>query len=231
MTEIVSNPLFGLTLSILAYFIAAQIHHKWTNPATTPLLLAVLLIIIFLKGTGISYQDYYVGGSYLNTLIVPSTVALGIPLFQSCTLMKFHARSIIIGSLIGAIVNTALTALLAKLFGMKFFLAISLFPKSVTTAMAIGITSKMGGMTTITLVVVVATGILTSVVGPVLLDLFGIKDRVAKGVALGGTGHAIGTGAAMQLGQIEGAMAGLSIGVTGLVYVLVSPMIAAIILK
>jgi putative effector of murein hydrolase len=96
--------------------------------------------------------------------------------------------------------------------------------------MAIGITSKMG-MATITLVVVVATGILTSVIGPVLLDLFGIKDKVAKGVALGGTGHAIGTGAAMQLGQIEGAMAGLSIGVTGIVYVIVSPMIAAVILK
>ena len=231
MKEVVANPLFGLTLSILAYFIAAQIHRKWTNPATTPLLLAVIMVIVFLKATNISYRDYYVGGSYLNTLIIPSTVALGIPLFQAFKLMRFHARSIIVGVVIGAIVNTTLTALLAKAFGMNFFLAISLFPKSVTTAMAIGITSKMGGMTTITLVVVVATGILTSVIGTVLLDLFGIKDRVAKGVALGGTGHAIGTGAAMQLGQIEGAMAGLSIGVTGIVYVIVSPMIAAIILK
>ncbi|WP_368651317.1 LrgB family protein [Lactococcus raffinolactis] len=231
MKEVVANPLFGLTLSILAYFIAAQIHRKWTTPATTPLLLAVIMVIVFLKATNISYRDYYVGGSYLNTLIIPSTVALGIPLFQAFKLMRFHARSIIAGVVIGAIVNTTLTALLAKAFGMNFFLAISLFPKSVTTAMAIGITSKMGGMTTITLVVVVATGILTSVIGTVLLDLFGIKDRVAKGVALGGTGHAIGTGAAMQLGQIEGAMAGLSIGVTGIVYVIVSPMIAAIILK
>lgn len=231
MKEVVANPLFGLTLSILAYFIAAQIHRKWTNPATTPLLLAVIMVIVFLKATNISYRDYYVGGSYLNTLIIPSTVALGIPLFQAFKLMRFHARSIIAGVVIGAIVNTTLTALLAKAFGMNFFLAISLFPKSVTTAMAIGITSKMGGMTTITLVVVVATGILTSVIGTVLLDLFGIKDRVAKGVALGGTGHAIGTGAAMRLGQIEGAMAGLSIGVTGIVYVIVSPMIAAIILK
>ncbi|GFH40790.1 LrgB family protein [Lactococcus insecticola] len=231
MSQVFANPLFGLTVSILAYFIAALIHRKWTNPATTPLLLAVLMIIIFLKLTGISYKDYYVGGSYLNTLIVPSTVALGIPLFQAFKLMKFHARSIITGVVVGAIVNTTLTALLAKAFGMNFFLAISLFPKSVTTAMAIGITGKMAGMTTITLVVVVATGILTSVIGPVLLDLFGIKDKVAKGVALGGTGHAIGTGAAMQLGQIEGAMAGLSIGVTGIVYVIVSPIIAAIILK
>lgn len=231
MKDVLSNPLFGLTISILAYFIAAQIHRKWTNPATTPLLLAVIMVILFLKVTGISYHDYNQGGAYLNTLIIPATVALGIPLFQAFDLMKFHARSILAGVIIGAIVNTTLTALLAKVFGMKFFLAISLFPKSVTTAMAIGITSKMGGMMTLTLVVVVATGILTSVIGPVLLEWFGIKDRVAKGVALGGTGHAIGTGTAMQLGQIEGAMAGLSIGVTGIVYVIVSPMIAAIILK
>ena len=183
MKEVVANPLFGLTLSILAYFIAAQIHRKWTNPATTPLLLAVIMVIVFLKATNISYRDYYVGGSYLNTLIIPSTVALGIPLFQAFKLMRFHARSIIAGVVIGAIVNTTLTALLAKAFGMNFFLAISLFPKSVTTAMAIGITSKMGGMTTITLVVVVATGILTSVIGTVLLDLFGISaDDVISGL-------------------------------------------------
>lgn len=231
MTTVVSNPLFGLTVSILAYFIAAQIHRKWPNPATTPLLLAVVMVILVLKVTGISYADYNHGGAYLTTLIVPSTVALGIPLYQAFDLMKFHVRSILAGVVVGAIVNTTLTALLAKLFGMQFFLAISLFPKSVTTAMAIGITSKMGGMMTLTLVVVVATGILTSVIGPMLLDWFGIRDRVAKGVALGGTGHAIGTGTAMQLGQIEGAMAGLSIGVTGIVYVIVSPMIAAIILK
>ncbi|SCA92146.1 putative antiholin-like protein LrgB, LrgA-associated [Pseudolactococcus piscium] len=231
MKDVFSNPLFGLTVSIFAYFLAAQIHRKWTNPATNPLLVAVIMVIVFLKLTGISYKAYYVGGSYLNTLIIPSTVALGIPLYQAFKLMKFHVRSILSGVIIGAIVNTALTAVLAKLFGMNYFLAISLFPKSVTTAMAVGITSKMGGMATITLVVVVATGIISSVVGPVLLDLFGIKDRVAKGVALGGTGHAIGTGAAMQLGQIEGAMAGLSIGVTGIVYVIVSPIIAAIILK
>ncbi|PCS06296.1 membrane protein [Lactococcus plantarum] len=189
------------------------------------------MVIIFLKLTGISYKAYYVGGSYLNTLIIPSTVALGIPLYQAFKLMKFHYKSILSGVIIGAIVNTTLTAILAKLFGMHYFLAISLFSKSVTTAMAIGITSKMGGMATVTLVVVVLTGIISSVIGPVLLDLFGIKDRVAKGVALGGTGHAIGTGAAMQIGQIEGAMAGLSIGVTGIVYVIVSPIIAAIILK
>ena len=145
--------------------------------------------------------------------------------------MRHHIRSILLGTSIAVLVNTTFTALLAKLFGMDFFLAISLFPKSVTTAMAVGIIDKMQGMTTVTLVVVVATGILTSVLGPVVLKVLKIDDHVAVGLALGGTGHAVGTGTAFKYGQVAGAMAGLAIGVTGLLYVFISPLIAALILS
>lgn len=231
MEAVWSNPLFGLALSILAYLLGMLVFRRYPHPLTTPLLLATVLIILFLKLTGISYQDYYVGGSYLNTLIVPSTVALGIPLYKSFHLMKHHARSILLGTFVAVVVNTSFTALVAKWFGMDFFLAVSLFPKSVTTAMAVGITEKMQGITTVTLVVVVATGLLTSVLGPTVLKWLKITDPVAVGLALGGTGHAVGTGTAFKSGQVAGAMAGLAIGVTGVVYVIVSPIIAAIILK
>lgn len=231
MNELVSNPIFGVTLSISAYLFGFLIFRRFPHPITTPLLLATIFIIIFLKLSGISYNHYYIGGSYLNTLITPSTVALGIPLYRSFHLMKHHIKSILISILLACIVNTSFTALLAKFFGMKYFLAISLFPKSVTTAMAVGIVDKMGGITTITLAVVVITGILTSVLGPVFLKLLKIEDPVAVGLALGGTGHAIGTGTALKYGHVEGAMAGLAIGVTGIIYVLISPIIAQIILK
>ena len=230
MASVVTNPLFGLALSILAYLIGMLIFRRFPHPLTTPLLLATILVILFLSWTGISYKDYYIGGSYLNNLIVPSTVALGIPLYKTFHLMKHHARSILLGIFLSVLVNTSFTALVAKFFGMDFFLAISLFPKSVTTAMAVGIVDKMQGITTITLVVVVATGILTSVMGPTILKLLKIEDPVAIGLALGGTGHAVGTGAAFKYGQVEGAMAGLAIGVTGLMYVFVSPLIAGLIL-
>ena len=230
MASVVTNPLFGLALSILAYLIGILIFRRFPHPLTTPLLLATILVILFLSWTGISYKDYYIGGSYLNNLIVPSTVALGIPLYKTFHLMKHHARSILLGIFLSVLVNTSFTALVAKFFGMDFFLAISLFPKSVTTAMAVGIVDKMQGITTITLVVVVATGILTSVMGPTILKLLKIEDPVAIGLALGGTGHAVGTGAAFKYGQVEGAMAGLAIGVTGLMYVFVSPLIAGLIL-
>ncbi|WP_314434181.1 LrgB family protein [uncultured Streptococcus sp.] len=231
MSEFVSNPLFGLALSILAYLVGMLIYRRFPHPLTTPLLLSAVFIIIFLKATGISYQDYYQGGVYLNNLIVPSTVALGIPLYKSFHLMKHHARSILFGSLLAVVVNTSFTALVAKIFGMDFFLAISLFPKSVTTAMAVGITEKLQGLTTVTLVVVVATGILTSVIGPTLLKWLKIDDPVAVGLSLGGTGHAVGTGTAFRYDSVAGAMGGLAIGVTGILYVFVSPIVASLILS
>ena len=231
MSEFVSNPLFGLALSILAYLVGMLIYRRFPHPLTTPLLLSAVFIIIFLKVTGISYQDYYQGGVYLNNLIVPSTVALGIPLYKSFHLMKHHARSILFGSLLAVVVNTSFTAIVAKIFGMDFFLAISLFPKSVTTAMAVGITEKLQGLTTVTLVVVVATGILTSVIGPTLLKWLKIDDPVAVGLSLGGTGHAVGTGTAFRYSSVAGAMGGLAIGVTGILYVFVSPIVASLILS
>ncbi|MCY7074168.1 LrgB family protein [Streptococcus oralis] len=231
MNEFVSNPLFGIALSILAYLVGMLIYRRFPHPLTTPLLLSAIFIIIFLKATGISYQDYYQGGVYLNNLIVPSTVALGIPLYKSFHLMKHHARSILFGSLLAVVVNTCFTAIVAKIFGMDFFLAISLFPKSVTTAMAVGITEKLQGLTTVTLVVVVATGILTSVIGPTLLKWLKIDDPVAVGLSLGGTGHAVGTGTAFRYSSVAGAMGGLAIGVTGILYVFVSPIVASLILS
>lgn len=231
MNEVITSPIFGIMVSILAYLMGMLIFRRFPHPITTPLLLATFFIITFLKISNISYTDYYVGGSYLNMLIVPSTVALGIPLYRSFHLMKHHIRSILSGILIACIVNTTFTALIAKAFGIKYLLAVSLFPKSVTTAMAVGIIDKMGGITTVTLVVVVITGILTSVLGPVFLKLLKIDDPVAIGLSLGGTGHAIGTGTALKYGHVEGAMAGLAIGVTGIVYIIISPIVAQIILK
>ena len=144
--------------------------------------------------------------------------------------MKHHARSILISIAAAALINTVITALLLKFFGLSKLASLSLFPKSVTTAMAIGITEKMQGVTTITVVVVVATGILTSVLGVPLMKLFKIKDPVAQGVVLGGTGHAVGTGTAIELGKVQGAMGALAIGVTGIMYVIFAPLVAHIIL-
>ncbi|MDR0199232.1 MAG: LrgB family protein [Streptococcaceae bacterium] len=225
-----ANPLFGLSLTILIFMIGVRLNETWPSPLTNPLLLSVIFIILFLKLTGISYADYYQGGSILNDLIGPSTVALGVPLYRTFHLMRHHARSIVLSIFLAVTVNTVITALFAKFFGLSKLASLSIFPKSVTTAMAVGISEKMHGVTAITVVVVVATGILTSVLGRPLIKLFRIKDPVAQGVSLGGTGHAVGTGTALEMGRVQGAMAALAIGVTGVMYVFLAPLVAQLIL-
>ena len=110
MSAIYTNPIFGLSLSIFAYLIGLLIFRRFPHPVTTPLLVATAVLIVFLKLTGISYADYYKGGVYLNSLIVPSTVALAIPLYRNFPLMKHHYRSILLGTGIATLVNTIYTA-------------------------------------------------------------------------------------------------------------------------
>ncbi|WP_096817304.1 LrgB family protein [Lactococcus fujiensis] len=228
--EITADPLFGLVLTLLVFMVTVRINENVQKPWTNPLLLSTVIIILVLSFTHVPYKNYYGGGSILNDLIGPSTVALALPLYKTFHLMKHHARSIIISITCATIINTTLTALAAKFFGLSRLASLSIFPKSVTTAMAMGISDKMHGVEQITVVVVVATGILTSVIGAQLLALFKIKDPVAQGIALGGTGHAIGTGTAIGLGKVQGAMAALSIGITGVMYVIIVPLVAKIIL-
>lgn len=230
INTISENPLFGFSLTLLVFLLSVRLFRAYPHPWTNPLLISTVVIILILKFSRISYENYFRGGAIINDMIAPSTVALAIPLYRSFHLLKHHARSIIISISITTLINTLLTALLAKFFGLPKIVVISIFPKSVTTAMAIGISQKMGGVMEITVVVVVATGILTSVLGIPILNLFQIKDPVAQGIALGGTGHAIGTGNAIELGPTQGAMAALAIGVTGIMYVICVPIMAKIIL-
>ena len=230
MNLLTSDPLFGLVLTILIFMLSVRVNEIIRKPFTNPLLLSTLAIIGILALFRIPYKNYYVGGSIINDLIGPSTVALGIPLYKTFHLMKHHARSIVLSIAAAAVINTILTALMAKFFGLSRLASLSIFPKSVTTAMAMGISDKMHAVEQITVVVVVATGILTSVLGAPLLKLFKIKDPVAQGIALGGTGHAVGTGTALEFGKVQGAMAALSIGVTGIMYVIFAPLVAHLIL-
>ncbi|WEV60595.1 LrgB family protein [Streptococcaceae bacterium ESL0729] len=230
MMQLTQSPLFGLTLTILIFTLSSKVNENVPRAWTNPLLLSTLAIIGFLLVFKIPYDNYYKGGEILNDLIGPSTVALGIPLYKTFHLMKHHIRSITISIGLAALVNTTITALLVKFLGLPKLAQLSLFPKSVTTAMAMGITDKIHGVVTITIVVVVATGILTSALGIPLLKLFKIDDPVAQGIALGGTGHAVGTGSAIMLGKTQAAMAALSIGMTGIMYVIFVPLAAHIIL-
>lgn len=225
LAELTSNPLFGLILSI-SVFLGARKLAVWTKfPLLNPLIVSILLVILILKVTGISYQNYYVGGSILNMLIAPATVALAIPLYQSLHLLKRHGRSIVAGVLVGTLFSTITTASLALLFHYNHALTASVMPKSVTTAIAIEISEKMSGIPTVTIIVVIITGIAGAVMAPSVLKWSRVEEPVAKGIAIGTSAHAIGTTKAMEMGKTEGAMSGLAIGLTGLVTVFVAPLV------
>lgn len=223
--ELTSNPLFGLMLSIFVFLAARRLAARFKLPILNPLIVSILVVILILKVTGITYEDYYVGGGMLNMLIAPATVALAIPLYQSFHLLKHHARSISAGIFAGTLVSTLTTASLAVLFHYNQELMASILPKSVTTAIAIEISAKLGGISTVTIIVVIITGIIGAMFGPTVLKWSKVEEPVAKGIALGTSAHAIGTSKAMELGQVEGAMSGLAIGVTGLVTVFVAPIV------
>lgn len=227
--ELTSNPMFGLILSIGMYLLALGIFKRFPFPLFNPLVLSTVFVILFLKIAHISYDNYFKGGSILNILITPATVALGIPLYNTFHLLKKHVRSILAGILLGTIAGTFLTGTLAVLLHLKEDLIVSIMPKSVTTAIALGISEKMNGIATVTLVIVIVTGIIGSIIGPPILKLLKVKDPVAKGVALGSSAHAIGTSKALEMGHVEGAMSGLAIGVTGVVTVFVAPLMMKLI--
>lgn len=221
--ELTSSPLFGLILSIAVFLLARKLAERLKLAIFNPLIVSIIIVIAILKVTGITYEDYYEGGKILNMLIAPATVALAIPLYRSIHLLKHHAKSIMAGIFTGTLISMLTTGALAVVLKYNKDLVASLMPKSVTTAIAIDISKQLGGISTVTIIAVIITGIAGAIMAPAVLNVFKVEEPVAQGVALGTSAHAIGTVKALELGTVEGAMSGLAIGVTGVVTVFIAP--------
>lgn len=221
--ELTSSPLFGLILSITVFLLARKLAERLKLAIFNPLIVSIIIVIAILKVTGITYEDYYEGGKILNMLIAPATVALAIPLYRSIHLLKHHAKSIMAGIFTGTLISMLTTGALAVVLKYNKDLVASLMPKSVTTAIAIDISKQLGGISTVTIIAVIITGIAGAIMAPAVLNVFKVEEPVAQGVALGTSAHAIGTVKALELGTVEGAMSGLAIGVTGVVTVFIAP--------
>lgn len=218
MDSVFSGSLFfGGALTLLACGAGALIQRKlkWMNP----MVFAIAAIIIFLKVFNISYETYDEGAKYISYLLTPVTVALAIPLYRQLNVLKHHAKEIFAGIIAGVISSMGSVFGLALLFGLTHEEYITLLPKSITTAIGMGISEEFGGMVTITIAVIMITGILGNIFGELILKLFRIHEPIAKGVAMGTGAHAFGTMRALQMGEIEGAMSSLSVAVAGLITV------------
>lgn len=219
-----NNPYFGIIISFITYEIGVQLNKRLKSALINPLLISIILTIAFLKLSGTDYKTYMEGGKFVLFLIAPATVALMVPLYRNFHLLKANFLAIFIGSFIGSLSIIISVLTLSKIFKLSPELIISLLPKSITTAIGIPLSQEYGGLAAITAICIIITGILGSVIGPFVLKAAKIDDEVAFGVAMGTAAHAIGTSRAMEIGEVEGAMSGLCIGIAGIMTVFILPL-------
>ena len=222
MAELFDSPFFGVTLSILTFWIGVRIQKKTGLVVCNPLLIAVVLTAGVLLLFGIPYESYNQGGELINLFLSPATACLAVAIYGKLQLLKEHWLPILVGCTVGSAASMGSILLLCRLFGLDEAMTVSLLPKSVTTPIALSVSQAHGGIGSITVVAVLITGIFGSIAAPLLIKLFRVRDPMAAGLAIGACSHAVGTSRALELGETEGAMSGLAIGVCGIVTVLLS---------
>lgn len=225
MTEILNSSTFAITVTLLVYWLTQIVYARWRFPILNPVLLTILVLMGLLKGFKIPYEHYSEGGKYISFLLGPAVVALGVPLYQQLDTIKRHGVSIGLSLLLGSVAGIASAAGLAGILGASRMMVISIAPKSVTTPIAMGIVEKLGGIPPLTAAIVIITGILGAVIGPVILRIFGVNSPTAFGLAMGAAAHGIGTSRAVESGEIQGAMSGLALCVNGIMTAILTPIL------
>lgn len=229
MNEFLQNSVFfGVFISVVTYEIGALIKRKWNVAIFNPLLISIALIIVFLILFDVDYDTYDFGAQYLSYFLTPATVALAVPLYEQIEPLKNNWKAIIAGIFSGALTSALCVLILSIVMGLDHKQYVTLLPKSITTAIGMGLSEELGGIVTITVAVIVVTGVIGNMFAEQICKLFHITDPVAKGIAIGSSAHAMGTAKAMEMGEIEGAMSSLSIAVSGLLTVVVSLIFAQI---
>ncbi|MFR1708077.1 MAG: LrgB family protein [Clostridium sp.] len=220
MKDLLCNSVFfGVVVSVLGYELGLFLKKKFNNPIFNPLLISIMFVMIIIVVSGVDFESYNNGAKYLSYLLTPATVCLAIPLYQQLDLLKSNLKAIIIGIFSGVISSLTSVFLFSLLFKLTHEQYVTLLPKSITTAIGMGISEELNGIVTITVAVIIVTGILGNIIAEMVCKIFNIHEPVAKGIAIGTSSHAIGTVKAIEMGEIEGAMSSLAIAVSGLITV------------
>lgn len=222
MSEIFLSPYFGVALSVAAFGIGVKLQQKVKTPVCNPLIIAIVLISGILLIFKIPYEAYNSGGEIINMFLAPATACLAVAIYTKIKILKQYWLPILVGCTAGSAASMLSVYGLCRLFGLDESLTISLMPKSVTTPIAVSIAEPGGGIVPVTVVAVIGTGILGSIIAPMLIRIFKVTDPMAAGLAIGASSHAVGTSKAIELGEVEGAMSGLAIGICGIITVLIS---------
>ncbi len=228
MSEVFAMQPFGLAFVLGIYLAAVWLYKKTRFSLLHPVLTSILVIIAVLSILDVEYSAFREGSQLIDFMLGPSVVALGSQLYEEVKLIKRNSLSILTAIAVGSIVGIVSVSLVAKWLGADEVLITSLQPKSVTTPIAIELAGRFGGFQPATAIVVVLTGVFGAVVGPFVLDKAGISSKIARGLAMGSAAHGVGTARAIELGAVEGAISGLSIGLMGLATAIFMPLLRLI---
>ena len=225
MSDFLHSELFAVTMTVGLFWCAQLLQKRLKSIILNPILVAIILIILILKVGDISYETYYAGGKYIEFLLKPAIVALGVPLYQQIEQIRKQAVPIMACQLVGCIVGAVSAFLIAHYLGASMDVAISLAPKSATTPIAMEVSSLTGGIPSLTAIIVIITGILGAIFGLKFLRLVGVKSPIAQGLALGAAAHAVGTSHAMDKNIKLGVYSSLGLIVNGTLTGLLTPYI------
>ncbi len=229
MNDFLQNTLFfGVLISLIGYFLGLFLKKKFKLDIFNPLLISILFVIGFLLLFRVDLETYDNSAKYLSYLLTPATVCLAIPLYEELETLKKNFLAIIISITSGVVTSLTSILIMSKLFDLSHIEYVTLLPKSITTAIGIGISEELGGIVNISVAVIIVTGILGNMIAPMVFKIFKIEDPIARGLALGTSAHAIGTAKALEYGTLEGAMSGLSIAVAGILTVILANFYALI---
>ena len=220
MTDFCNNSVyFGVAISLVGYVIGVQLKKKFKLAVLNPLMISIIFVVGVVLLFKLDYPSYKKQAEILNYLLTPATIALAIPLYQQLSLLRKNLLAVICGIISGVFASMSSVLAMSVLFSLSHEDFVTLLPKSITTAIGMGVSEELGGIQTITVAVIIVTGVLGNVIGEGVCKLFRITEPISRGLALGTAAHAIGTAKALEMGEIEGAMSSSSIAVAGLLTV------------
>ncbi len=214
--KLTENPLFGVTLCLLTYIIGVKIKNKFKSPIFNPMLIASIIVIGVLYAFKIPLENFMNGGKFISMLLAPATAVLAVSIYNRIDVIKQNWLPVIIGCVVGSASSLISVFLLCKLFSLPENILASLLPKSITTAIATEFSAQLGGIVPLTVASVCITGVFGAIMSPYFIKWFKVDNSVAAGIAIGASCHALGTSKAIELGEIEGMMSGIAIGICGL---------------
>lgn len=218
MSEFISgSSYFAVALTLVAFSLATMCQNKWKLAILNPIVISAAIIIIVLRILDIPNETYQSGCAVLNYLLTPATICLSVSFYEQFQKLKKHLPAVVIGVLAGTVASLGCTWFLAQLFGLEQVLALSLLPRSVTTAIGVALSAEIGGIGAITTAAIIITGTFGNIAGPALCKLFRLKSEVSQGVAFGTASHVIGTSRATQMSQMTGAVSSLSLTLAGII--------------